>query len=116
MTHLNARTKRKLFLARLPACLTLCLVLLPVSIIGCKSKSAQPPHEASTDSSKASSPAPPSASISASARPSGPITFTDVTAQAGIHFKHNSGAFGQKYLPETMGSGVCVIDYDNDGW
>jgi hypothetical protein len=50
------------------------------------------------------------------ARPSGPIEFTDVTAQAGIHFKHNSGAFGKKYLPETMGSGVCVLDYDNDGW
>jgi hypothetical protein len=50
------------------------------------------------------------------ARPSGPIQFTDVTAQAGIHFKHNSGAFGKKYLPETMGPGVCVLDYDNDGW
>src|SRR5579864_4116901 len=49
-------------------------------------------------------------------RPSGPIEFADVTAQAGIHFKHNSGAFGKKYLPETMGSGVCFIDYDNDGW
>jgi hypothetical protein len=55
-------------------------------------------------------------SSSAQARPSGPIQFTDVTAQAGIHFKHNSGAFGKKYLPETMGSGVCVLDYDNDGW
>jgi hypothetical protein len=43
-------------------------------------------------------------------RPSGPIEFTDVTAQAGIHFKHNSGAFGKKYLPETMGSGVCLFD------
>jgi hypothetical protein len=50
------------------------------------------------------------------ARPSGPIEFHDVTKQAGIHFKHNSGAFGKKYLPETMGSGVCVLDYDNDGW
>ena len=49
-------------------------------------------------------------------RPSGPIQFTDVTAQAGIHFKHNNGAFGKKYLPETMGGGVCVFDYDNDGW
>jgi enediyne biosynthesis protein E4 len=49
-------------------------------------------------------------------RPSGPIEFTDVTSQAGIRFKHNSGAFGKKYLPETMGSGVCFIDYDNDGW
>jgi enediyne biosynthesis protein E4 len=52
----------------------------------------------------------------APARPSGPIRFVDVTAQAGIHFRHNSGAFGKKYLPETMGSGVCVLDYDNDGW
>jgi enediyne biosynthesis protein E4 len=50
------------------------------------------------------------------ARPAGPIEFQDVTKQAGIHFKHNSGAFGKKYLPETMGSGVCVLDYDNDGW
>jgi hypothetical protein len=49
-------------------------------------------------------------------RPSGPIEFVDVTSQAGIHFKHNAGNFGKKYLPETMGSGVCFIDYDNDGW
>jgi len=39
-----------------------------------------------------------------------------VTAQAGIHFKHNSGAFGKKYLPETMGAGCAFLDYDNDGW
>jgi enediyne biosynthesis protein E4 len=49
-------------------------------------------------------------------RPSGPIEFVDVTSQAGIRFKHNNGAFGKKYLPETMGSGICVLDYDNDGW
>jgi hypothetical protein len=44
------------------------------------------------------------------------IQFRDVTEQAGIHFVHNNGAFGKKYLPETMGSGVAFIDYDNDGW
>ncbi len=49
-------------------------------------------------------------------RPSGPVHFTDVSQLAGIRFKHNSGAFGKKYLPETMGSGVCAIDYDGDGW
>jgi hypothetical protein len=49
-------------------------------------------------------------------RPSGPIQFTDITEQAGIHFKHNTGAFGKKYLPETMGNGACFLDYDNDGW
>jgi hypothetical protein len=57
-----------------------------------------------------------SAVASSPARPAGPIEFRDMTKQAGILFKHNSGAFGKKYLPETMGSGVCVLDYDNDGW
>jgi hypothetical protein len=40
----------------------------------------------------------------------------DVTAQAGIKFRHNSGAFGAKYLPETMGPGCAFLDYDGDGW
>ena len=44
------------------------------------------------------------------------ITFREVTRQAGIHFVHNDGAFGKKYLPETLGPGVAFIDYDNDGW
>jgi hypothetical protein len=41
--------------------------------------------------------------------------FTDVTQAAGIGFVHNSGAFGRKYLPETMGSGLAFLDYDGDG-
>jgi hypothetical protein len=44
------------------------------------------------------------------------VTFRDITRQSGIHFVHNNGAFGKKYLPETMGPGVAFIDYDNDGW
>ena len=44
------------------------------------------------------------------------ITFRDITAQAGIHFTHNNGAFGKKWLPETMGPGCAFIDYDNDGF
>jgi len=48
--------------------------------------------------------------------PSSIPQFTDVTAAAGIHFHHNSGAFGKKYLPETLGSGVAFLDEDNDGW
>jgi hypothetical protein len=42
--------------------------------------------------------------------------FRDVTTQAGIHFTHNNGAFGKKWLPETMGPGCAFIDYDNDGY
>jgi hypothetical protein len=44
------------------------------------------------------------------------IQFRDATQRAGIHFVHNNGAYGKKYLPETMGPGVAFIDYDNDGW
>ena len=44
------------------------------------------------------------------------VTFQDVTAKSGIHFIHNNGAFGKKFLPETVGPGVAFIDYDNDGW
>ena len=43
------------------------------------------------------------------------VQFSDVTAAAGIRFQHNNGAFGKKYLPETMGSGVAFFDFDNDG-
>src|SRR5687767_16036955 len=46
----------------------------------------------------------------------GGVVFTDVTAAAGIRFKHNNGAFGKKYLPETLGSGSAFLDFDNDGW
>jgi hypothetical protein len=47
-----------------------------------------------------------------------PIGFslTDITGAAGIDFRHNSGAFGAKYLPETLGPGCAFLDYDNDGW
>ncbi|HSA91614.1 MAG TPA: CRTAC1 family protein [Terriglobales bacterium] len=44
------------------------------------------------------------------------ITFRDVTQAAGIRFTHNNGAFGKKYMPETMGSGCAFLDYDGDGW
>jgi hypothetical protein len=40
----------------------------------------------------------------------------DVTSRAGIQFQHNSGAFGGKLLPETLGSGCAFLDYDRDGW
>ncbi len=40
----------------------------------------------------------------------------DVTAAAGISFRHNSGAYGGKLLPETLGAGCAFLDYDGDGW
>ena len=51
--------------------------------------------------------------IGAQATPA--IRLTDVTRDAGIAFTHNNGAFGKKYLPETLGAGAAFFDYDNDG-
>ena len=44
-----------------------------------------------------------------------PVTFTDITAQTGITFRHAASKTSLKYLLETMGGGVAVFDYDNDG-
>src|SRR5262249_17905098 len=41
--------------------------------------------------------------------------FLDVTEQAGIRFTHFNGATGHKLLPETMGAGVAILDFDDDG-
>jgi hypothetical protein len=45
-----------------------------------------------------------------------PFQLVDVTSNAGLQFKHNSGAYGGKLLPETLGAGCAFLDYDNDGW
>jgi hypothetical protein len=98
-----------------------CLIVLLLSpLLGCvtapsteQSPTAEKQKDAPTDQSAAQLQALPATEAP---RYSGPIQFTDITAQAGINFKHNSGAFGKKYLPETLGSGCAVLDYDNDGW
>jgi hypothetical protein len=43
------------------------------------------------------------------------VQFTDVTQAVGIDFKHENSATSNKYLIETMGGGVALFDYDNDG-
>lgn len=43
------------------------------------------------------------------------VAFTDVTRAAGIDFVHTNGAYGEKLLPETMGSGCAFFDFDGDG-
>jgi hypothetical protein len=44
------------------------------------------------------------------------IEFEDVTAKSGIRFQHQASRTSRKYLPESMGAGVAILDYDNDGW
>jgi len=95
-----------------------------ICLAGCKQQPSNAPETARlrpaaepAPAAPTPAPAPPGPAREApSVRPSGLVEFTDVTAKAGLHFKHNSGAFGKKYLPETMGSGACFLDYDNDGW
>jgi enediyne biosynthesis protein E4 len=46
--------------------------------------------------------------------PSSPV-FNEVADQSGLDFRHYNGMSGQYYLPEIMGSGAALLDYDNDG-
>jgi hypothetical protein len=41
--------------------------------------------------------------------------FRDAAAESGLRFRHTNGATGHFYMPEIMGSGVALFDYDNDG-
>ena len=43
------------------------------------------------------------------------VRFTDVTKASGVNFTHRNSATSNKYLVETMGGGVALLDYDNDG-
>jgi hypothetical protein len=46
-----------------------------------------------------------------------PVVFEDITKSAGLDkFHHRSGTPQKESILETMGSGVALIDYDNDGW
>ena len=42
------------------------------------------------------------------------VNFVDITREAGIDFHHETGAVGKKWMPETMGSGCALFDYDGD--
>ena len=55
-------------------------------------------------------------SIGATAGAPFDLRLVDVTADSGIDFTHENSPTTQKYLIETMGGGVAVLDYDNDGW
>jgi hypothetical protein len=44
-----------------------------------------------------------------------PGRFTEISKRLGVNVQHQASHTSKKYLPETMGSGVAVFDYDNDG-
>jgi hypothetical protein len=95
------RIRRILFLS-----FAIVILFLPLAILGagCGSSSDKPVLE------------PPAVPISDRTRvPPPSLRFQDVADRCGIRFRHVSGAFGKKLLPETMGSGVVILDYDHDG-
>jgi len=57
----------------------------------------------------------PAAHVDAANPASSAGNFVDVTSKLGIHFKQEASPTSRKYLLETMGSGVALFDYDNDG-
>ena len=58
---------------------------------------------------------PPTATAPVSAQPSGPEWFEDVSKQVGVNFRLQAGATGKYFMPQVMGSGVGLFDFDNDG-
>ena len=44
-----------------------------------------------------------------------PTIFTDITEESGVHFIHEPGVDGSYFMPESLGSGVALFDYDKDG-
>ena len=73
-----------------------------------KANHKSPPIEQLTTFAKPQTRKPPSVEIP-------DMPFTEITEAAGIRFQHESGAAGEKLLPETMGGGCAFLDYDNDG-
>lgn len=51
------------------------------------------------------------------ASPASDISFVDITSAAGLSdFRHETGAYGMFWFPETMGAGAAFLDFDDDGW
>jgi hypothetical protein len=83
--------------------------LLPALLLaGCPGDPPPPPPTPATYSKSADAPA-------VAAAPAAVPSFTDVAEEWGVRFRHDNGARGGKFLPETMGSGVAVFDADGDG-
>ena len=54
--------------------------------------------------------------LSSAVKDPGPIYREMPPSESGITWVHESGRSSQHYLPETVGAGVAILDYDNDGW
>ena len=96
------------FRRRGPACAIALLAALVLT--ACNDEPKPPPisPDKYVDTSEVAPTSAPAAAVA-------PVRFTDIAAEAGLRFTHETGAFGKKWMPETMGSGGGFLDYDNDG-
>jgi enediyne biosynthesis protein E4 len=93
-------------------------LLGPILVAGCSRNGGGPgPSRTGTIPSGASGPAAAGGAPAGGAPASGAtgLRFEDATLAAGLRFRHVNGASGSKFMLETLGSGVCVFDYDGDG-
>src|SRR6266404_3322516 len=92
--------------------LSLAIAILSVALLSAKAQQPTPtPRSGRSYSADELPKTPPPAGPKGQS----PMTFTDITAQTRINFKHQGSPTSQKYLLETMGGGVAIFDYDNDG-
>lgn len=103
-----------------------CALNLAAPTVGQAPQASSTPEQKQTTPGTGVSTGPPHAAIKDSqSRPitaggfvdHAPVVFADITKQAGLNkFLHRSGSPQKETILETMGSGVALLDYDNDGW
>ena len=86
-------------------------VLLSLAGAGCERERERAP-EPITSRPAASAP---TAGGPSAPRPRFARRFIDITREASIRFRHVTGAYGEKLLPETLGAGAAFLDLDGDG-
>ena len=109
-----------MFKGTIPAACAAFLALLTVSQATAQSEGAQPPAKSGQETG-----APHPAQLDAQHRPitaggfvkDGPVVFEDASEKSGLSkWTHKMGTPAKDYIVETKGSGVALLDYDNDGW
>ena len=89
--------------------------VIAVAAVATSCSEEKPPEVVKPVDSTTYVPAEPFKPVDADAKKAPAVSFSDATAASGIDFTHVNGARGKKYLPETMGAGVALLDYDGDG-
>ncbi len=67
------------------------------------------------DSTSSTNPSTSTTEVSPQTSTAAPALFSEVAEESGLDFQHYSGATGRFHLPEILGSGLALIDYDSDG-